>query len=162
MDRGAWWATVHRIARVGHDLVAKPTPQHLKTARVYSCTFSVVWSQGTVARRPQIGVNQAEIKMLVGYASHINVMGRTQSLTSVFWLNVSWTPPSDNYKPPCSPCHESLFTGSSWHSVSFQARRKISQFKYLLLPKKAQAPLRGVHTCSGGAQPGLSPFLIHL
>ena len=54
MDRGAWWATVHRIARVGHDLVTKPTPQHLKTARVYSCTFSVVWSQGTVARRPQI------------------------------------------------------------------------------------------------------------
>ena len=108
------------------------------------------------------GANQAEIKMLVGYASHINVMGRTQSLTSVFWLNVSWTPPSDNYEPPCSPCHESLFRGSSWHSVSFLARRKISQFKYLLFPKKAQAPLQGVHTCSGGAQPGLSPFLIHL
>ena len=24
MDRGAWWATVHRAARVGYDLVAKP------------------------------------------------------------------------------------------------------------------------------------------
>ena len=23
MDRGAWWATVHRVARVGHDLVTK-------------------------------------------------------------------------------------------------------------------------------------------
>ena len=23
MDRGAWWATVHGVARVGHDLVTK-------------------------------------------------------------------------------------------------------------------------------------------
>ena len=26
MDRGAWQATVHGIARVGHDLATKPTP----------------------------------------------------------------------------------------------------------------------------------------
>ena len=25
MDRGAWWARVHRVARVGHNLVTKPT-----------------------------------------------------------------------------------------------------------------------------------------
>ena len=25
MDRGAWWATVQEVARVGHDLVTKPT-----------------------------------------------------------------------------------------------------------------------------------------
>ena len=24
-DRGAWWGTVHGVARVGHDLVTKPT-----------------------------------------------------------------------------------------------------------------------------------------
>ena len=24
LDRGAWWATVHRVARVGHNLVTKP------------------------------------------------------------------------------------------------------------------------------------------
>jgi len=24
MDRGAWWATFHRVARVEHDLVTKP------------------------------------------------------------------------------------------------------------------------------------------
>ena len=24
MDRGAWQATVHAVARVGHDLVTKP------------------------------------------------------------------------------------------------------------------------------------------
>jgi len=24
MDRGAWEATVHRVARVGHDLATKP------------------------------------------------------------------------------------------------------------------------------------------
>ena len=26
MDRGAWRATVHRVTRVGHDLVTKPPP----------------------------------------------------------------------------------------------------------------------------------------
>ena len=28
MDRGAWWATVHGVARFGHDLVTKPPPSH--------------------------------------------------------------------------------------------------------------------------------------
>ena len=27
MDRGSWWATVHGVARVGHDLVTKPPPE---------------------------------------------------------------------------------------------------------------------------------------
>ena len=26
MDRGAWWATIYRIARVGHNLATKPPP----------------------------------------------------------------------------------------------------------------------------------------
>ena len=26
MDRGAWWATVHGVTRVGHDLSIKPAP----------------------------------------------------------------------------------------------------------------------------------------
>ena len=26
MDRGAWQATVHRVARIGHDLAIKPLP----------------------------------------------------------------------------------------------------------------------------------------
>ena len=26
MDRGTWWATVHAVARVRHDLVTKPPP----------------------------------------------------------------------------------------------------------------------------------------
>ena len=25
-DRGAWWATVHGVAKVGHNLVTKPPP----------------------------------------------------------------------------------------------------------------------------------------
>ena len=32
MDRGAYWATVHGVARVGHDLVAKPPPPQLPQA----------------------------------------------------------------------------------------------------------------------------------
>ena len=26
MDRGAWWAIVHGVSRVGHDLATKPPP----------------------------------------------------------------------------------------------------------------------------------------
>ena len=29
-DRGAWQATVHRAARVGHDLSTKPPPRYIK------------------------------------------------------------------------------------------------------------------------------------
>ena len=27
IDRGAWWVTVHEVARVRHDLVTKPSPR---------------------------------------------------------------------------------------------------------------------------------------
>ena len=30
MDRGAWWATVHGVARVRHDLVAKPIMRNVE------------------------------------------------------------------------------------------------------------------------------------
>ena len=30
MDRGAWQATVHGVARVGHDLVIKPPPMGMQ------------------------------------------------------------------------------------------------------------------------------------
>ena len=26
MDKGAWWTTVHEVARIGHDLATKPPP----------------------------------------------------------------------------------------------------------------------------------------
>ena len=34
IDRGAWRATVHGVARVGHDLVTKPPPPHYTRATV--------------------------------------------------------------------------------------------------------------------------------
>ena len=41
MDRGAWQATVHGVARVRHDLTTKP-PLHelLKSEKVFSFHFS--------------------------------------------------------------------------------------------------------------------------
>ena len=29
MDRGAWWAGVHGVARVGHDFVTSPRPPRM-------------------------------------------------------------------------------------------------------------------------------------
>ena len=31
MDRGAWWATVHGVTRVRHDLATKPPPVPIST-----------------------------------------------------------------------------------------------------------------------------------
>ena len=43
MDRGAWWATVHAAARVGHDLVTQPPPplyaRHLLSTRICMMTL---------------------------------------------------------------------------------------------------------------------------
>ena len=35
LDRGAWWAIVHRIARVGHNLATKPLPTLSKSLALY-------------------------------------------------------------------------------------------------------------------------------
>ena len=39
VDRGAWWATVHGVARVKHDLATKPPPSHLLTR--LCCSFAL-------------------------------------------------------------------------------------------------------------------------
>ena len=35
MDRAAWWATVHGVARVRRDLVTKPPPPNLNVLNGY-------------------------------------------------------------------------------------------------------------------------------
>ena len=42
MDRGAWQATVHRAARVGHDLATKPPPYYAKFFPFPEKAFSLV------------------------------------------------------------------------------------------------------------------------
>ena len=37
MDRGAWWVTVHRVARVWHDLATKQQQYTYIYTRVYVC-----------------------------------------------------------------------------------------------------------------------------
>ena len=43
MDGGAWWATVHGVAKVGQDLATKPPPPaFLRRDLDVSCTFSLL------------------------------------------------------------------------------------------------------------------------
>ena len=35
-DRGAWWANVHRVARVGHNLVTKPPNYNISHEQKYN------------------------------------------------------------------------------------------------------------------------------
>ena len=39
MDRGAWWATVHGVARVGHNLV---TEQQLFSNKVLNISYNLL------------------------------------------------------------------------------------------------------------------------
>ena len=47
MDRGAWWATVHGVTRVGPTLVTKPPPPHMCIhLHVHVCRY--VYKEGKV------------------------------------------------------------------------------------------------------------------
>ena len=37
LDRGTWWATVHGVARVGHDLATKPPPKIHMILSIMGC-----------------------------------------------------------------------------------------------------------------------------
>ena len=39
MDRGAWWATVHGVTRVGHDLATEPPPLRYKYMYIHKLGF---------------------------------------------------------------------------------------------------------------------------
>ena len=55
MDRGAWQATVHEVARIGHDLVTKPPPyqiswheidaQHIKKIILFATKALCAWEK---------------------------------------------------------------------------------------------------------------------
>ena len=48
MDRGAWWATVHVVARVGHNLVTKPPPcTYMYTHKIRVHAYCFVSGQKT-------------------------------------------------------------------------------------------------------------------
>ena len=40
-DRGAWWATVHGLARVGHNLATKPLPYRYASSALYSVQATI-------------------------------------------------------------------------------------------------------------------------
>ena len=44
MDRGAWRATVHGVARVGHDLATKPPHVCVCICMIFFCPFSCRWT----------------------------------------------------------------------------------------------------------------------
>ena len=63
MDRGAWWATVHGVTRVGHDLVTKPPPTicsegHMEGKKAMFC-FNL--ASESRANRPTISMRYARI-----------------------------------------------------------------------------------------------------
>ena len=45
MDKGAWWATVHEVARVGHHLATKPPPPWLEVSPLLDNSWTYISSQ---------------------------------------------------------------------------------------------------------------------
>ena len=66
-DRGAWRATVHGVARVGHDLVTTPLQ---------------VWWAGN-----QVGTDAEEGKCLIRHASHLRLLPSLQGREGIPPLN---------------------------------------------------------------------------
>ena len=56
MDRGAWWATVPGVTRVGHDLATKPPPPVIRILRQQQQkkVFSS-WSKATLSKYGPLG-----------------------------------------------------------------------------------------------------------
>ena len=68
MDRGVWWATVHGVTGVEHDLVTKPPPQ--KTGKL--CSYS-----------SRIGSACSETeKITVSWATGVSQRGKRRSIQS--------------------------------------------------------------------------------
>ena len=49
LDRGAWWATVHEVARVGHDWVTKSSPR----TEAHLLHHLSIWKQWSWALEPR-------------------------------------------------------------------------------------------------------------
>ena len=41
MDQGAWWATVHGVARIRHDLATKPLPCMASVLTIINCIIFI-------------------------------------------------------------------------------------------------------------------------
>ena len=52
MDRGAWRATVHGVARVGHDLATKPSG--IEDVHIYNLTMSLLYPIESLSQIHQI------------------------------------------------------------------------------------------------------------
>ena len=63
MDRGAWWATLHGVTRVGHDLMTKPPPPGTLLKQQYCLTLFSKYFIKMVTRV------QIEIKKFKPYSS---------------------------------------------------------------------------------------------
>ena len=82
MDRGAWWATAHGVARVGHDLATKPPPPLCQGPHPQPC----VWIQDNRGVYP-------------GSRAPRGITG--DSAVTVWWPNFSLDPiPPPSTLPP--------------------------------------------------------------
>ena len=66
MDRGAWWATVHGVARVGHDLATQPPPPHnqiILKEKAYGKAWTMVSKEK--ARRDRLPFRRNRLRILV-------------------------------------------------------------------------------------------------
>ena len=82
MDRGAWWATVHEIARVGHDLVTKPNQANL----CILSPFCIPFTDSSLSERPQRPSIKAQEGSSPGANQHLYVIPLEVAISSLWMM----------------------------------------------------------------------------
>ena len=82
MDRGAWWATVHEIARVGHDLVTKPNQANL----CILSPFCIPFTDSSLSERPQRTSIKAQEGSSPGANQHLYVIPLEVAIGSLWMM----------------------------------------------------------------------------
>ena len=98
MDRGAWWATVHGVASVGHNIVTKPPPQIIFfliiyfriniSIFMYMCVFIYMYIQKNKAIL-QTEANKTNITQKIEFLERINKPGNLTLQSIALTLNLT-------------------------------------------------------------------------
>ena len=109
MDGGAWQATVHGIARVGHNLVTKPPPPPPSICYMQDAVFYIIL--GFVLKKPKGSPEKS------GWGGEEAICPEPDSVQSLSCVRLLWSHELQHTRPPCPSPTPGVYSNSfplSW------------------------------------------------